>query len=111
MGTIVKGNARNTLIGFKMSQESLTIEFWWLRVPEIIRNIALIDDMQGWRHNSQGSREVRFIEFSYVGTFHDIGDELATKELSRYIRYERQAANRRDRALRDLEEQRPIKNR
>ena len=29
--------------------------------------------------------------------------DLATKELSRYIRYERQAANRRDRALRDIE--------
>lgn len=29
--------------------------------------------------------------------------DLATKELSRYIRYERQAANRRDHALREIE--------
>jgi len=32
--------------------------------------------------------------------------DLATKELVRFIRYERQAANRRDRALRALEERR-----
>ncbi len=32
--------------------------------------------------------------------------ELATKTLKKYIRYERKAANRRDRALRDLEKRR-----
>ncbi len=49
------------------------------------------------------------------GKLHDLIESevaivgLVIKQLSRYIRYERQAANRRDRALRDLEEQRPAK--